>query len=100
MKRITLVLKTSEVMAVRKAACIAGADRIAAHPISHRESVCFSSRHVSADDEFVRLDVMVVDKNSDEVVSAILKTARVGKIEKISQLNARHALANVYLLAA
>ena len=100
MKRITLILKTTEVMAVRKAACIAGADRIVAHPISHQESACFSSRDIPADDEFVRLDVMVIDKNSDEVVSAILKTARVGKIEKITPVNARHALANVWLLAA
>ena len=28
MKRITIILKTSEVMSVRKAACIAGANRV------------------------------------------------------------------------
>ena len=100
MKRITLILKTSEVMAVRKAACIAGADRIVAHPIAHRETACFSSRDISAIDEFIRLDVIVIDKNADEIISAILKTARVGKIEKITQVNARHALADVWLLAA
>ena len=100
MKLITLILKTSEVMAVRKAACIAGADRIVAHPVSHRETACFSTRDISDDDEFIRLDVMVIDRNSDEVVSAIVKTARVGKIEKISPVNARHALANFCLLAA
>jgi len=88
MKRITLILKTSEVMSVRKAACIAGADSIVAHSISHRESVWFLNPHVSEDDKFVRLDVMVVDSQSDEVVSAILTTARLGKIEKISQVNA------------
>jgi nitrogen regulatory protein PII len=100
MKQITLILKTSEVMAVRKAACIAGADRIVAHPVSHRETACFSRRDVLHDDEFIRLDVMVIDRNSDEVVSAIVKTARVGKIEQITQVNARHALANLCLLAA
>lgn len=100
MKRITLILKISEVMAVRKAACIAGADRIVAHQISIRETTCFSRRDISADDKFVRLDVMVVDKNADEVVSAIIKTVRVGKIEKISPVNARHALANLSLQAA
>jgi nitrogen regulatory protein PII len=100
MKRITLILKTSEIMAVRKAACIAGADRIVARAISKRDRACFSSHEISADDEFLRLDVMVIDKNSDEVVSAIVKTARVGKIEKISQVNARHVLANLCLLAA
>ena len=100
MKRITLVLKNSEVLDVRKAACIAGAECIVAHPIAHRERFCFSSRQVTTEDEFVRMDVTVVDRNSDEVVSAILKTARVGKIEKISHVNARHALANLHLLAA
>ena len=100
MKRITIILKTSEVMSVRKAACIAGADRIVAHPISHKESVWFSNPHVSAKDELVRLDVMVVDNQSDEVISAILATARLGKIEKISSVNAKHALSNLCLLAA
>jgi len=100
MKRITLILKVSEVMAVRKAACIAGADRIVAHQVSSRETNYFSSREISVDDEFVRLDVMVIDKNSDEVVSAILKTVHDGMIEKISPVNARHVLANLSLLAA
>lgn len=100
MKRITLILKTSEVIAVRKAACIAGAERIVAHPISHRESVWFSSPHVSAEDELVRLDVMVVDSQFDEVISAILKTARLGKIEKISQVNAVQPSYSLLKLAA
>ena len=100
MKRITLILKTSEVMSVRKAACIAGADRIVANPISHWESVWFPSSHVSKDDELVRLDVMVVDSQSDGVVSAILATARLGKIEKISQINAKQPAYNLLKLAA
>jgi nitrogen regulatory protein PII len=100
MKRITLILKTSEIMAVRKAACIAGADRITACPVSQRDTAYFSNRNNPADDEFVRLDVMVIDKNADEVVSAIVKTASVGKIEKICPVNARHAFANLCLLAA
>jgi nitrogen regulatory protein PII len=100
MKRITLILKTSEVVPIRKAVCIAGAGRIVACPISHRESISFPDPHASAEDEFVRLDVMVVDGQSDEVVSAILATARLGKIEKISSVNAKHALSNLCLLAA
>lgn len=100
MKRITLILKTSEVVSVRKAACIAGADRIVSQPVSHKESVWFSNPHASAEDGLVRLDVMVVDSQSDEVVSAILATARLGKIEKISSVNAKHALSNLCLLAA
>ena len=100
MKQITLILKTSEVMSVRKAACIAGADRVVAHPVSHKESVWFSNPHVSAGDELVRLDVMAVDSKSDEVISAILTAARLGKIEKISSVNAKFALSNLCLLAA
>ncbi|MEJ1958211.1 MAG: hypothetical protein WDM70_01090 [Nitrosomonadales bacterium] len=36
MKRITTVLKESEVMAVRKAVCIAGAERVEITPLPYR----------------------------------------------------------------
>ena len=100
MKRIALILKTSEVISVRKAVAIAGADHIVAHAISHHESVWFTSSQVSEGDELVGLDVVVVDSKSDEVMSAILKTAHHGKIERISHINARHAFANFNKLAA
>lgn len=91
MKRITLILKTSEVMSVRKAACIAGANSIVVHP-SHRGCSAYPNPLVSAQDELVRLDLMVVDSQSGEVVCAILATAHSGKIENISPVNAKHAL--------
>lgn len=100
MKRITLVLKTSEVMSVRKAACIAGADRVVAFPVSNRESVCFTNPNASFDEAPVRLYVTVIDSLSDGVVSAILAAARFGKIEKINNINAKQALSNICLLAA
>ncbi len=91
MKRITLILKTSEIMCVRKAACIAGANNIVVHPL-HREYSGYPNPLVSAQDELVRLNVMVVDNRLDEVVSAILATAPSGKIETISPVNAKHVL--------
>ncbi|MGO8756368.1 MAG: hypothetical protein ACLQHK_14225 [Gallionellaceae bacterium] len=100
MKRITLILKTSEVMSVRKAACIAGASHVIVHPVSHRECAWFPSPQASAEGAPVRLDVMVVDRLSDEVVSAILATAHLGKIEKISTANARQASHSLCRLAA
>ena len=100
MKRITLILRTSEVIAVRKAACIAGADRMAAHPVSYRECAWASIPHIPVEDELVRLEVMAVDSQFDGVVSAILSAARFGKIEKISHVNAKHALSDCRLLAA
>ena len=100
MKRITLIMKTSEVMTVRKAACIAGANHVVVHTISHRECVWFQNPHVSAEDAPVRLDVTVVDSLSDEVVSAILTTARLAKIEKISIVNAKQASYSLCGLAA
>jgi len=92
MKRITIILKTSEVMSVRKAACIAGANHVVVHPTSHRECAWFPSPQASAEGAPVRLGLMVVDRLSDEVVSAILATAHFGKIENISPVNAKHAL--------
>lgn len=100
MKRITLIMKTSEVMAVRKAACIAGANHVVVHAISHRECVWFQSPQVSAEDAPVRLDVTVIDSLSEEVVSTILATAPLGKIEKISTVNAKQASHSFCGLAA
>ena len=72
MKRITLILKTSEVMSAHKTACIAGANQVFANPVSHRKCIWFPSPHVSAEDAPARPDVRVGDSLSDAVVSAIL----------------------------
>ncbi len=100
MKRITLILKTSEVLPVRKAASVAGANHIVVHTMPHREYALVPIQHVSAEDDLVKLDVMVVDSHFDEVVSTILTTAHFGKIEKISSINAKHALLSFSKLAA
>lgn len=100
MKRITLILRTSEVMSVRKAASIAGANFIVVHTISNHENEWVPIPHVSINDELVRLDVIVVDSQFDEVVSAIIATAHFGKIEKFSHINAKQFLNNPLKLAA
>jgi len=100
MKRITLNLRTSEVLSVRKAASIAGANHVVVHTDSHQECGRVAAPHISAEDERVRLDVMVVDSQLDEVVSAILTTAHFGRIEKISLVNAKYVLSNFCKLAA
>jgi nitrogen regulatory protein PII len=100
MKRVTLILRTSEVMAVRKAACIAGANRMVVQPISHRECEWVPFPHVSAEDVLIRLVVTVVDSQYDEVLSAIITTMHFGKLENVSPVNAKHALSDLCKLAA
>ncbi|MGA8148344.1 MAG: hypothetical protein WB870_12355 [Gallionellaceae bacterium] len=89
MKRITLILRTLEVMSVRKAAHIAGASHVVVHPVSHRECAWLPRPQASAEGAPVRLDVMAVDRLSDEVVSAILATAHLGKIEKAQSMQGK-----------
>jgi nitrogen regulatory protein PII len=88
MKRITTVLRASEAATVRKAVCLAGAERVAITPVPHRESAIQLAdwrwdASASGQPDPVRLDVVVDDTHSDGVVSAILSTARVGKIENV-----------------
>lgn len=93
MKRITIVLKASEVTAVRKAVCAAGGNRIVIAPVSSRNAVELMDWNcglpVSAQDDQVRLDVTVDNEYSDGVISAIFSSAHVGKIETIALLPAR-----------
>jgi len=100
MKRITLVLRTSEVLPVRKAASIAGASHVVVHTMPHRECALVPSMRISEEDDLIRLDVMVIENHFDMVVSTILATAHFGKIEKISTINAKHALFELCKMAA
>lgn len=89
MKRIATVLKASEVTSVRKAVSVAGASHIVITPISHRECAIdlgdwYCGTPVSEHDDHVRLDATVDDDRSDDIISAILTTAHVGKIENIA----------------
>lgn len=94
MKRITTVLKASEATAVRKAVFVAGGSYMVITPISHRECVTqlgdwYCGTQVSGRDDHVRLDVTADDDYSEDIISAIIKTAHAGKIESIVHLPAK-----------
>lgn len=101
MKRITAVLKTSEVTEVRKAIFAAGGSRIAAATVSHRLGLSdwYCGTPERAKGDYVRLDVTVDDSRSAAVVSSIIATARSGMIEKIAPLPAKAVRIAAPLLA-
>lgn len=92
MKRITVVLKTSEVTDVRKAIFAAGGSRIVVAPVSHHLCAVelagwYCGTPEAERDAYTLLDVTVDDGQSREVVSAIIATAHTGMIEKIAFLH-------------
>jgi len=104
MKRITAVLKTSEVTEVRKAISAAGGNRIVIATVPHRLcSVELADWYCGTPDadrgDYVRLDVTVDDGRSEKVVSAIIATAHSGMIEKIAFLPAKAGHSTVELWA-
>lgn len=103
MKRITAVVKTSEVTEVRKAIFAAGGNRMAVAMIPHRQcSIELADWYCgtpNADrDDHVRLDVTVDEGRAEKVVSAIISTAHSGMIEKIALLPAKasHSSADLW----
>ena len=89
MKLITTVLKSSEVGNVRKAVTVAGAERVVVSMLVRRNRAIelgdwYDSSVSAGQDDPVRVEVMVDDNQADSVVSAIIATARFGKIEKIT----------------
>lgn len=93
MKRITIILKASEVTTVRKAVCAAGGNRVVIATVSSRNTVELRDWNhgmpASAQNDQVRFDVTVDDELSDSVISAIFSSASVGKIETIRLLPAK-----------
>jgi nitrogen regulatory protein PII len=89
MNRITMVLKSSDVMAVRRAVFEAGASRVVVTPLPRQEWATYRDwylgKHASWGNEPIRIDVGVDECHADKIVSAFLTTARSGKIEKITQ---------------
>lgn len=86
MKRITTVLRESEVMAVRKAVCVAGGECVVITPMPQRLcGIELGERHceqsASRRDIHVRLEVTADDSRYDGIISAILRIAHVGKID-------------------
>jgi nitrogen regulatory protein PII len=84
MQRISTVLQESEVMAVRKAVCAEGADRVVITPIPYwlcgMDTVDLYSDKKSAKlDKKVRLEVTADTRQSERIVSAIQRTVHAGK---------------------
>ena len=90
MKRITTVLRESEAMAVRKAVCVAGGERVVITPMAHRLCAieledCHCEQSAAQREMHVRLEVTADDIHYDGIVSAILRVANAGKIDLASR---------------
>jgi nitrogen regulatory protein PII len=86
MKRITTVLRESEANAVRMAVCVAGGELVVITPMSQRLSdIELEDCHCERSDPIramhVRLEVTADDMHYDNIISAILRVANVGKID-------------------
>jgi nitrogen regulatory protein PII len=91
LKRINIVINASEVAAVGKAVFIAGAIGLMIVPVPHRTCIgelsdWYCGIAIAQHEDHVRLEVTSDDNQSDGILSAILSTARAGKIENITQL--------------
>lgn len=95
MKRITTVLKESEAMAVRKAVCVAGAERIVITPIPYRmcgvDMVDIDNERIIAEaDKQVRVDVSSDNSRFGSIISAIRRVADAGRIVLTSRHDRLH----------
>lgn len=104
MKRITAILKTSEATEVRKAIFAAAGSNVMLTTVPHRTGAIQLAdwRCATADTErsdYVRLRVTLDDERSQEVISAIIATARTGMIEKIARLPAKESRVSLDFVA-
>ncbi|MGA8863947.1 MAG: hypothetical protein WBM09_03640 [Gallionella sp.] len=98
MKRITAVLKESEAMAVRKAVCVAGGERVVITPMPQRLCAIdleewYCEQSAVPRDVHVRLEVTADDTQYGGIVSAIQRIAHVGKIVLASRHDRPHRCA-------
>jgi hypothetical protein len=89
MNRIIMLLKFSDVMAVRRAVFAAGAHRMTVTPLPSHECAehrdwYFGSQPPWADAP-VRMEVGVEGDYANEIVSVFIATACAGKIERITK---------------
>jgi hypothetical protein len=86
MKRITTVLRESEAMAVRKAVCVAGGERVVITPIPYwmcrvdMADLDSEKKIATESNKYVRLDVTAEDSCSVSIVSSIRRISHAGKI--------------------
>ncbi len=95
MKRITTVLRESEATAVRKAVCIAGADRIVITPLPYQmcgiDMIDIYSEQIAAESgKHVRLAVTTDNSRSGSIISAIRRIAHAGRIVLASRRDNPH----------
>lgn len=98
MKRITTVLKESEAMAVRKAVCVAGGERVVITPMP--QSLCAADpekwdckQSAAPRGAHVQLEVTADDSHYGGIVSAIQRIAHAGKIVLVSRHDRPHRYA-------
>lgn len=90
MNCITMLLKTSDVMAVRRAVFAAGASRVVVFPVpvwartAHFQDWYFGNNKAKCDAP-IRIDVGVDECHADDVISAFLMTAHIGMIEQVAR---------------
>lgn len=94
MNKITMLIKASEVMAVRRAIFEAGAERVEVNPLHSHEweaslADWYHGKKLQWQDAPISLDVFAEKNQITAVISAFMRVARVGKIEKISPIK-RH----------
>jgi nitrogen regulatory protein PII len=85
MQRITTVLRASEAMTVRKAVCIAGAERVVITPLGYRRCGVdmmdiYDGKRMTESGKQVRLDVTADNSRSGSIISAIRNIAHAGSI--------------------
>ena len=81
MKRITTVLKESEATAVRKAVCMAGAERVVIMPLCAADQKNWYFEQPATQSEVhVRLEVTVADIHYGGIIAAIQRVAQAGKV--------------------
>jgi hypothetical protein len=92
MKRIATVLNESEAMAVRKAVCVAGGERVVITPMP--QSLCaidleewHCEQSAAPKGMHIRFEVTADDNHYGGIVSAIQRIAHVGKIALASRPN-------------
>ncbi len=81
MKIIATILKASEALDVRRAVARAGAENFVLFPVSRRAELNDWSCGSTDREDHVRIEVTSADDRSEGILSAIMRTAHVGKIE-------------------
>ncbi len=105
MNHISMLLKSSDIKAVRRAVFAAGASRVVVTTLSRQAWIVslqdwYFGKSVSWVEAPVKINVEVDKCHADNVVSAFLTTASCGKIEKITQYTKKTKGSPLHILKA